>query len=131
MASAEDHEQARRVLAIRTPSEEDEEQPLDLLKLEDPRYMREQARLTTSGNIAVLVEIRDNPVASETARINVAKLLLAYGWGTPCSQAEILKLFLETDGGHRVIDFVMPMTVDGSRDEERDEHDGRARPQDL
>jgi hypothetical protein len=128
MASPEEHQRASRVLAVQQPDDSEEGSPFDLLKLEDPRYLREQARLYTPRALDTLVEVMEDPSQPATARKACAELLLGYGWGKPSSQADIMRLFLDHENGDSVIHFEMPMTVDGIKD---DADDGRARSGDL
>jgi hypothetical protein len=128
MANPEEHERARRVLAIRDNDTDDEEHPFDRLAADDPRYLREQARLHTPGSIDTLVAIRDDWTQPGSVRKSCAELLLAYGWGKPSSQADIMRLFLDHENGDSIIRFEMPMTVDGVKD---DDSDGKARAGDL
>jgi hypothetical protein len=130
MASPEEHAEARRVLAVREPDldDEDEVSPFDVLKLEDPRYLREQARLYTPSAMDAIKEIMEDPSQPGATRKSCAELLLAYGWGKPSSQVEITRLFLDAEQEGKTILFEMPMTVDGVKD---DDSDGKARTGDL
>lgn len=125
------NERARRVLALPSPAETDEHceqiSPFDddgAPNLSDvsPRYLRELARAYTREALETLLEIMRNRGSSDTVKITCAKELLLRGWGSPGSEAELLKIWLDSQAAAipptepEPIRFVMPMTVDGNTD---------------
>ena len=137
MPEPADHERARRILALPTATETDEDgeepHPLDTdqpsLADASPRYIRELARTYTHEALETLHAIMTSPNATDTAKIACANSLLQRGWGSPGSEAELLKVWLEaqeraeaalaatrTPAEIEPIIFRMPMTVDGNTD---------------